>query len=370
MIQLSSNTYQLVQEYPAKQIASTTDTILAQFKPSLFQYNKRLFHYLGPKPSQEQIPKFYGLPKIHKSFKKIPPLRPIVAQCNSMLTPITKFIDHVLQPLSQSYLDYLQNSTSLVGILENLQIPDEAILVTIDVESLYPSIPQGECINIIYDEMQANRHLMLFDPNLIIKLLHNNITNNFFTFATYVFQQTTGTAMGAAFSPTIANIFMSVFLRKFLSTQEAKPLLLKRYIDDIFLIWTESEEKLDQFLTDLNSFHLSIYFTHQQSSNSVDFLDVTIFKSAGFDYTNLLDVKTYQKSKNLYQYLHYSSDHPRSVFKGIIRGECIRYLRTNTQESDFNTIVIMFKKRLQQRGYPKKLVDKCTSESESTKNSH
>ena len=149
-----------------------------------------------------------------------------------MLAPTAKFIDHVLQPLSQFYQDYLQNSTSLVLLLDNMQIPDEAILVTIDVESLYPSIPQSECINTIYSEMQANRQLMLFDPNLIIQLLHTNITNNFFTFASYVFQQTEGTAMGAAFSPTIANIFMSVFICKFLQTQKTKPLVLKRYIDD------------------------------------------------------------------------------------------------------------------------------------------
>ena len=33
-------------------------------------------------------------------------------------------------------------------------------------------------------------------------------TNNFFTSATYIFQQTLGTAMGAAFSPTIANYLL------------------------------------------------------------------------------------------------------------------------------------------------------------------
>ena len=358
---LSSSTYQLVQEYPARQIASTIESILGQFRQPLFQYSKRLYHYLRPKTSERQVPKFYGIPKIHKSFERIPPIRPIVAQCNSMLSPTAKFIDHVLQPLSQSYQDYLENTTSLVLLLDNMQIPDDAILVTVDVESLYPSIPQSECINTIYNEMQANRHLMLFDPNLIIHLLHTNITNNFFTFATYIFQQTTGTAMGAAFSPTIANIFMSVFIRKFLNTQKIKPLLIKRYIDDILFIWTNSLEELIEFLSDLNKFHPSIHFTHQYSSTSIDFLEITIFKGTGFDYTNLLDIKTYKKSHNLYQYLHYTSEHPRSVFKGLIRGECIRYLRTNTLECNFNTIIAMFKIRLHQRGYPNKLVDKYTS---------
>ena len=209
--------------------------------------------------------------------------------------------------------------------------------------------------------MQENRQLILFDPNLTIKLLHANITNNFFIFATYIFQQTSGTAMGAAFSPTIANIFMSIFIRKFLSTQKYQPLLLKRYIDDIFLIWTRSQAELEQFITDLNKFHPSIHFTHHDSSTTVDFLDLTIFKGIEFEYTNILDLKTYQKPHNLFQYLHYNSNHPRSVFKGLIRGECIRYLRTNTVESNFNAMISTFKMRLLRRSYPKKLVDKYTS---------
>ena len=145
--------------------------------------------------------------------------------------------------------------------------------------------------------------------------------------------QTKGTAMGAAFSPTIANIFMSVFFRKFLQTQKSKPLVLKRYIDDIFIIWTESLEK---FLSELNKVHPSVHFTQQHCSTSIDFLDITIFKGTGFEYINLLDIKTYQKQNNLYQYLHYSSEHPHSVFEGLISGECIR---TNTLECNFNTII-------------------------------
>lgn len=57
-----------------------------------------------------------------------------------------------------------------------------------------------------------------------------NINHNYFEFATLAFQQIHGTAMGAA---TINNIFMSVTLHRFLRTHQHKPLLLKRYIDDI-----------------------------------------------------------------------------------------------------------------------------------------
>lgn len=57
--------------------------------------------------------------------------------------------------------------------------------------------------------MHTHCELILFDPNLVIKLLNINISYNYFDFAGLTFQQIRGTAMGAAFSPTIANIFLS-----------------------------------------------------------------------------------------------------------------------------------------------------------------
>lgn len=131
--------------------------------------------------------------------------------------------------------------------------------------------------------------------------------------------------MGAAFSPTVANIYMSITLSRFLSRQPKQPLLV-RYIDDIFLIWTHSEEELKQFLSNFNDFNPALHYTHDYSFSNVNFLDVTIFKSFLFPFTNLLDRKTFQKDQNLYQYLHYSFNHEKSRYKAIISGELVRKL--------------------------------------------
>ena len=40
----------------------------------------------------------------------------------------------------------------------------------------------------------------------------------------------------------------------FLEKQTLKPLVWLRYIDDIFFIWTHSEEELKEFMRELNSF--------------------------------------------------------------------------------------------------------------------
>ena len=166
--------------------------------------------------------------------------------------------------------------------------------------------------------------------------------------------------MGAPFSPTVANIYMSVAVRRFLRTQTKRPLLLSRYFD-IFLIWTDTKEDLNQFLTDINSFNPALRYTHHYLSSFVDFLDLTIYKSPLFPFTNILNTKTFQKPHNLYQYLRYTSCHQKAVYKSIISGELVRYVRTNTSEVNYEVMGNLFKKRLMARGYPKKLVEKISS---------
>ena len=350
-----TNTYRQADRYPEQDIVTQIDNIIGNFKPQIKGYKEQLYKYLLTNPKHTQIPQFYGIPKIHKTFTSLPPIRPIVSQTESPLTHTAQLIDHVLQPLAQTYPDYLHNSTSLVIKLQDLHLPQDCILVTIDVESLYPSIPQTECLKILYTEMHKHRQLMLFDPNLIIQLLQTNINYNYFQFADLTFQQIHGTAMGAAFSPTVANIYMSVILRNFLNTQQQQPLLLVRYIDDIFMIWPNNQH-LGQFLHNLNNFHPKLHFTHEHSTSTINFLDLTIYKN---NRKLTLDLKTYQKPHNLYQYLDFSSTHPRTVYKGIVTGECIRYLRTNTDEQNYLILTQTFKKRLIKRHYHPQFIDNC-----------
>ena len=361
IVHLASDTYNMVEQFPPTLITSL-ENIIISFKAELTGYSNHLYNYLLPKKNY-RIPRFYGLPKLHKNFSEtgVPPLRPIVSHAISLLLHSSQFVDHVLQPIAQSYEDYLHNSSTLVSKISCIQIPQDATLVCLDVISLFPSIPQLECLNIIYQELHKHSELLIFDPNLIMQLLLFNIQNNYFEFANIIFHQIKGTAMGAAFSPTIANIYMSVFLKRFFITfPQYQPILLTRYIDDIFIIWPKTNN-LVPFLEDLNSYHPNIKFTMTASTSTIDFLDLTIYKSNP-SITQTLSIKTFQKPNNLYQYLHFSSNHPLSTYKGIVIGECIRYLRTNTNESNFLTQIELFKARLRNRGYPTKFIQLYTSQ--------
>ena len=74
---------------------------------------------------------------------------------------------------------------------------------------------------------------------------------------------------------------MDDFETKFLQSQLLQPLVLFRYIDDIFFIWTHGNDKLAKFLDDLNSFDSNIKFTHGSSKDNIIFLDLIVKLSKG-----------------------------------------------------------------------------------------
>ena len=90
------------------------------------------------------------------------------------------------------------------------------------------------------------------------------------------FIQTSGTAIGTRLAPGYANLFLSIFERNMLNQYPIKPSILLRYIDDIFTIWNDSEDKLKDFLAYINTVNPAIQFTHAHSFESVNFLEVFV----------------------------------------------------------------------------------------------
>ena len=79
---------------------------------------------------------------------------------------------------------------------------------------------------------------------------------------------------------------------------------------------------------------------------------------------SILDVKAYFKPRETFQYTHFTSCHPQSRKNGFVKGEALRILRTNSSEDTFeeNISKLEKKRKLQNRGYPRNLVEKLLSE--------
>ena len=113
--------------------------------------------------------------------------------------------------------------------------------------------------------------------------------------------------MGTKLAPAYSNIFMGTLESRILSETKPSPTHWKRYIDDIFLVWTDTKE---QFVKSINGLHERINFTGEFSTTEITFLDLRLYKGKRFAKEGILNIKTHIKPTNTQQYIHASSAHP------------------------------------------------------------
>ena len=257
---------------------------------------------------------------------------------------------------------YLKDTTEFINEIKDKHVEPDTLLVTIDVKSLYTSIPHSDGIKACLEalHLSADSFPDRPDPSVLSCLLEIVLKNNIFEFDGRVYKQLQGTAMGTKLAPVYANIFMGALEHTILSHATLKPSYYKRYIDDIFILWPHSEADLKKFLLYINTLHPSIKFTSEYETNKITFLDVNIYKGPNFLSTNRLDIETHIKPTNKQAYIHAKSHHPPGVSKGLAIGEMKRYLRTNSRIETFNHFRAKLKANLKRRGYPNRLINSYT----------
>ena len=69
--------------------------------------------------------------------------------------------------------------------------------------------------------------------------------------------------MGTRLAPVFANIFMAMIDKMIQAIEECRMFIAfyKRFIDDIFIIWTGTEEEFLRFMKEINKLHKTIKFT-------------------------------------------------------------------------------------------------------------
>ena len=119
--------------------------------------------------------------------------------------------------------------------------------------------------------------------------------------------------MGTCMAPAYANLFMGDLEEKLLEQFPLKPYLWCRYIDDIFMVWTQGEDKLEDFINHINSLHSTIKFTHEFSKSHISFLDVMV----SLDNNNKISTDLFVKWTDTHQYLLHTSCHPSNIKNSI-----------------------------------------------------
>ena len=268
---------------------------------------------------------------------------------------VSQLVDLHLKPHIPEMRSYLKDSGHLISTLENTPIPEPCTLATIDVKSLYLNIPHEEGIHAVLSRLYNTPEMtdkMTLPPNTMADLLRIVLEHNYFQFTDKMYHQIQGTAMGTKMAPSYANIFMAELEETLLKNYPKQPLLWKRYIDDVLCIWPGPQQELTCFIHYLNEAHPTIKFTHESSTHSVDFLDVTIYKGPRYTTSNTLDIKPFFKKTNKFQYLQFNSAHPKNIFTSLVKGELTRLLRACSDELTYEQTTHKILQAFKDRGCP------------------
>ena len=152
--------------------------------------------------------RFHLLPKIHKRLHNVPG-RPIISNCGFYTENISSFLDHHLQPIAQKVNSLIKDTNHFLLKIKSLgQLPEGAILCTIDAVCLYPNIAHEEglaslrrFLDVKFEKKVTTETLVEF-AEIVLK-------NSIFQFNEKALKQLRGTASGTKFIPPYAILFMA-----------------------------------------------------------------------------------------------------------------------------------------------------------------
>ena len=202
---------------------------------------------------------------------------------------------------------------------------------------------------------------------------------NLFDFHEATYNQQVGVAMGVPTAPNYADIFLAKRIdsqiwelvnqmkKDILENKQPMLLLLKRFLDDLFLIFRGTTKQLHTLLNNINKLHPTIKFTMTHTDNlyetkeekcecipknEISFLDTSCSLEKG-----RIEVDLFRKESDRNQYLLTSSIHPPAVTKNIPFSLALRIKRTCTNPQQSDQRLSELKTMLLTRNYPEGLVD-------------
>jgi hypothetical protein len=302
------------------------------------------------------LPSMYLLIKVHKQGF---PGRPVVSQVNDPTYNICKQLTDILNPIEQAGESYIRDSYHLKELLKEVTIDEQSKLISFDVKALYPSIPVKQALQIIENELKIDTELpqrTKWKIEDIMSLLSLSLETYFKTLDGRIFKQTEGTPIGKSISGPIAGIYMNYFERNFVynSKFSTRIRFWKRMKDDVFLIWDGTDRELDIFVNYLNGREKRIQFTiEREEEGKLPFLDMLIMRD-----DNKLTTKVYRKPTHTQRYIHWTSNHPKNILLGVLKGLIHRAHVLCDKKEDLCEELDLLSDVFVSNGYPQKLVKK------------
>ena len=296
-----TNTYKVLPKDPTLQLKNKLISLLKNIHQTgglSTQKYKQLY------PTSAVPPKFYGLPKIHKTGT---PLRPIVSSRGSITYGVAKELSYIIKPLVGQSPHHLKNTQHFIQQIQGKKLETGQVITSYDVKALFTSVPVQPAIQIVKQRLQQDTTLpqrtSMSIPQ-ITSLLEFCLTQTYFLFEGKYYQQTQGAAMGSPINPLRANIFMEEFEVKALQSCPNPPSMWLRFVDDTFVI--NQAELSQDLLHHINTQDPHIQITVEPTQQgSLPFLDTLVTIQPD----NTLNTSVYRKPTHTDQYLHWDSNH-------------------------------------------------------------
>ena len=306
-----TNTYRVLEKDPTSRFSTA---LTKQLKECQSEGSLDRKDYLRLYPTASTVPRFYGLPKVHKQGA---PLRPIVASRGSITYELAKHLADILSPLVGKNGYSLKNSASMVEELGNITLGKNDVLTSFDVTALFTKVPVNKSLDVILDRLLKDDSLHTrtsLPPTRVRDLLATCLNTTYFQFQEVIYTQVEGAAMDSPVSPIVANLFMEWFEETALSTFPQEITLWRRYVDDTIVALNQA--LIDPLTTHINSIDPSIKFTREDEFNlSIPMLDTKTTR----DSEGKLTFTVYRKPTHTDQYLQFDSSQPFQHKLGVIR---------------------------------------------------
>ena len=293
--------------------------------------------------STMQLPKFYVIPKVHKTPWSS---RPIVPSHSWITSRVAEVVDYALQPLIPLFPSILTSSKEVKKKLQKVKSFENCWIVTGDVVAMYTNIEPFAAINSIRTILQ--RENKGIRKSNLVRMIEFVLLNNFFKYEEKTYYQTTGLAMGVACAPVIANLFCAIHEREHLKYR-SKVQFYGRFIDDLLVIFKGTESELLNWLDTWKLPGLDIKWEY--SKEQAVFLDIELQIK-----NDELVTRVYNKVLNKYMYIPFSSAHPLSVKRAFVKAERTRYKTLCSLEQDYKACESKLLNNLLRRGYPRKVL--------------
>lgn len=296
-----SNTYSAIKRSKTllNKLQTKSYNLLKSWNENNYLFKK--YHNIELSQTHTSLPKFYGLPKLHKVGC---PVRPVLSYVNSPFSFLTKVLCRSIQssvPLPKSTI---KNSFEFINKIKNTFVPEDHVLVSFDVVSMFTNIKEHLVIDSIdrrYNTLNQNCKIPHSEIINAIKIIFDN---NYFLFNDIVYKQKTGCPMGSSISSLFANLVMEDLEINCLSALDFKPVFYYRYVDDI--ITCIPKDKIQYMLGIFNNFSTDLQFTCEIENNGkISFLDTLLIR----DGSNII-FDWYQKPTFSGRILNFDSNHP------------------------------------------------------------